>query len=222
MMKSQMTYKGDFPPHLPGLLRVGVITQWIDDKGYGWVESEGERFFAHIKDFDRGQRRPKMGEEVSFVPGRDPKGRTCAKGVTFVKADKVHVVAGVPVGMGGWILLCLMLILPLLALCLLPLLLWMGVGAMLIVSVISYSMYAYDKQQAASKGWRVSEGALHLVEFLGGWPGAFLAQRRLRHKCSKPIYQLVYWMIVIFYQLAAVDMLLNQRLNRAVMRFLNQ
>lgn len=87
---------------------------------------------------------------------------------------------------------------------------------------MSQTLRFYDKLQAVSKGWRVSEGSLHLAEFLGGWPGAFLAQRRLRHKCSKPSYQVVFWTIVLFYQIAAVDVMLNQRLSRAVIRFLNQ
>jgi hypothetical protein len=31
---------------------------------------------------------------------------------------------------------------------------------------------------------------------MGGWPGAFVAQRRLRHKCVKRKYQIVFWLIV--------------------------
>ena len=54
---------------------------------------------------------------------------------------------------------------------------------------ITYGMYADDKQRAASGAWRVPESSLHLAELLGGWPGAFLAQRWLRHKCSKASYQ---------------------------------
>jgi len=217
-----MVPEGDFQPYPTGTPRVGLITQWVDDKGYGWVESGGKRFFAHIKDFDRGQRRPKTGEEVSFIPGIDPKGRTCAKRVTFVKVGEVQAGSGVAVGSGVWICLCLMLVLPVLALFRLPLPWWMGVGWMLVASWVTGDLYAYDKQQAVSKGWRVSEGALHLAEFLGGWPGALLAQRRLRHKCSKPGYQAVFWMIAFFYQLAAVDVILDQRLSQAVIWFLNR
>lgn len=196
-----------------------MITQWMDAKGFGWLESGGKRFFVHIKDFDRGQRRPKVGEEVRFIPGIDPKGRSCAKRVTCVKAGKVE--AGSE-GSGAWTPLCLMLVLPSLALLRLPGQWWMSAGWILIVSWVTDGMYAHDKQQAVSKGWRVSEGSLHLAEFLGGWPGAFLAQRRLRHKCSKPGYQAAFWMIVLIHQIAAVDVILNQRLNRAVLGFLNQ
>lgn len=217
-----MSSSGDFQPYQSSAPRVGTLTQWVDDKGFGWVVSDGKRWFAHIKDFERGQRRPQTGEEVRFMPGIDPKGRACAKRVTFVKADEFQAGSGVFCGFGVWIRLCLMLALPLLALHWLPLPWWMGVGWMLVASCVTYGMYVYDKHQAVSKGWRVSEGSLHLAELLGGWPGAFLAQRGLRHKCSKPSYQVGFWFIVIIYQIAAVDLMLNQRLSGAVLRFLNR
>jgi uncharacterized membrane protein YsdA (DUF1294 family)/cold shock CspA family protein len=210
-----MAPERDFQPYPSSAPRVGIITQWMDDKGYGWVESGGARFFAHIKDFDRGQRRSKTGEEVRFIAGIDPKGRPCAKGVAFVKAGKVRA------GMGAWVLLCLLLVLPLLALLWLPLPWWMGAGGMLVVSGITYGMYAHDKQRAVSNAWRMPETSLHLGELLGGWPGAFLAQRRLRHKCAKPGYQVVFWTIVLLHQIVAVEVLLDQRLSRAVIGFLN-
>jgi hypothetical protein len=54
-----------------------------------------------------------------------------------------------------------------------------------------------------------------MTELLGGWPGAFLAQRRLRHKCSKVSYQFVFWLIVLAYQFAAFDSIQNWRFSRA-------
>ncbi|SJM91388.1 Cold-shock protein (fragment) [Crenothrix polyspora] len=44
--------------------------------------------------------------------------------------------------------------------------------------------------------WRIPEKSLHTLELLGGWPGALLAQRTLRHKNRKPSYQVVFWLIV--------------------------
>lgn len=170
----------------------------------------------HVKDFDRGQRRPGLGDEVYFVPGLDPKGRACARRVIFVKPDKARS------GVGAWILLCLLLWLPLTALAWLPLPWWMGAGGMLVVSLITFGMYANDKQRAVSNGWRVPESQLHLAELLGGWPGAFLAQRILRHKCSKPGYQVVYWTIVLLYQFAAADVMLDQRFSKALMEFVDR
>lgn len=216
-----MAHSGDFQPFQPATPQVGKITHWEDDEGFGWIESGGKRFFAHIKDFNRRQRRPKTGDEVRFIQGVDPKGRTCAKQVTSVMGGKDLAVPRVSGGIGDWVRLSLMLALPLLAMTWLPLPWWMGAGWILVVSSITSVMYAYDKDQAVSKGWRVSEGSLHLSEILGGWPGAFLAQRKLRHKCKKASYQAVFWMIVLLYQIVSVDVILDQRLSRTVLGFLN-
>jgi uncharacterized membrane protein YsdA (DUF1294 family) len=56
-----------------------------------------------------------------------------------------------------------------------------------------------------------------LFELIGAWPGAFLAQRHLRHKCSKSNFQRVFWLIVVGYQLAAFDSLQEWRLSRAAL-----
>jgi uncharacterized membrane protein YsdA (DUF1294 family)/cold shock CspA family protein len=193
----------------------GTIVEWVDHKGYGWVKSGEKRYFTHIKDFERGQRRPKVGEEVRFIQGIDAKGRMCAKSVTFVKS-------GGRVGFGIWLLLAVLLALPLMALLWLPIPWWQGAGVMLMVSAITYGMYAHDKARAQASGWRVPETTLHLAELLGGWPGALLAQRRFRHKCSKTSYQFVFWSIVILFQIAAVDVILGHRLSRALLAFMNQ
>jgi uncharacterized membrane protein YsdA (DUF1294 family) len=74
-----------------------------------------------------------------------------------------------------------------------------------------------DKRREEEREWRVPEARLHLLEILGGWPGAFLAQRRLRHKCSKGSYQVVFWLIVLAYQFAAFDSLNNWQLSRAAL-----
>ena len=85
-------------------------------------------------------------------------------------------------------------------------LLWGCIYAVL-MSGITYLAYGWDKQQAREKQWRMPEARLHFMELIGGWPGAFLAQRRLRHKCSKVSYQVVFWLIALAYQLAAFDSL---------------
>lgn len=90
---------------------------------------------------------------------------------------------------------------------------WVGVVAVA-VSGLTYWIYAVDKRRAEEGLWRVSEANLHLLELLGGWPGAFLAQRRLRHKCSKGSYQFVFWFIVLLYQFAALDSLRNWQISR--------
>jgi len=58
----------------------------------------------------------------------------------------------------------------------------LGYGLM---SLVTYGVYARDKSAARQGRRRVPERTLHLLALLGGWPGALLAQRRLRHKTSK-------------------------------------
>jgi uncharacterized membrane protein YsdA (DUF1294 family)/cold shock CspA family protein len=210
-----MTPISDFQPFQACSPQEGTITQWEDEKGFGWVKSGEKRVFVHIKEFERGQRRPKAGEEIRYITGIDAKGRNCAKQVTFVKSGGRG-----RVGVGGWILLSGLLVLPGLAMLWLPVSWWMGACVMTVISAITYGMYADDKQRATAGAWRVPESSLHLAELLGGWPGAFLAQRRLRHKCSKSSYQVVFWFIVVIFQIVAVDLMLDQRLSQALMRYL--
>jgi uncharacterized membrane protein YsdA (DUF1294 family) len=42
----------------------------------------------------------------------------------------------------------------------------------------------------------VSENTLHLLELVGGWPGALLAMKLFRHKTRKLSFLLVTWAIV--------------------------
>jgi uncharacterized membrane protein YsdA (DUF1294 family) len=57
-------------------------------------------------------------------------------------------------------------------------------------------LYARNKLSAIKGVWRVPESTLHLVEAIGGRPGAYLAQQTMRHKTVKTSYQITYWSIV--------------------------
>lgn len=41
------------------------------------------------------------------------------------------------------------------------------------------------------------ETALHVFSLIGGWPGALVAQRVLRHKTKKRSFQIEFWVTVI-------------------------
>ena len=88
----------------------------------------------------------------------------------------------------------------------------------LTISLATYAVYGADKDSAQDKAstWRAPEKLLHAFEFAGGWPGAFLAQQRYRHKCSKRSYQAVFWLIVAVQVGVATDYALGWRLARAV------
>lgn len=75
----------------------------------------------------------------------------------------------------------------------------------LLLSLVAFGLYARDKHQARSDGWRTPEKVLHAVELLGGWPGALLAQQAFRHKTRKLSFQVVFWLIVLLHELFWVD-----------------
>jgi uncharacterized membrane protein YsdA (DUF1294 family) len=65
-----------------------------------------------------------------------------------------------------------------------------------LMSVATFAAYRRDKRAAARRDWRVRERTLHVLELLGGWPGALAAQRLLRHKTRDLRYLAEYWGIV--------------------------
>jgi len=84
------------------------------------------------------------------------------------------------------------------------------------VSAAAFVGQWIDKRKAASGEWRTPEATLHLFELLGGWPGAFLAQRLFRHKTAKLGYKVIFWLIVVGYECVAIDYLLGWKLAHAV------
>ena len=93
-------------------------------------------------------------------------------------------------------------------------------GAAFLVSIVAYVASWSDKRRAEAGDRRLPEAMLHFLELLGGWPGAFLAQRQFRHKTSKASYQIIFWMIVLCHQVIALDCLIGWRLTRAVVHFM--
>jgi uncharacterized membrane protein YsdA (DUF1294 family) len=53
------------------------------------------------------------------------------------------------------------------------------------MSAVTFIFYGWDKRQARKEGWRTPESKLHLMAFLGGWPGAIGGQKFFRHKTQK-------------------------------------
>ena len=94
----------------------------------------------------------------------------------------------------------------------------LAVAIATVISAAAFVVHWFDKRQAESDQWRTPENTLHVLELLGGWPGAFLAQRIFRHKTAKPGYQIVFWLIVLTYEYAAIDFLFGWQLARALGR----
>ena len=73
----------------------------------------------------------------------------------------------------------------------------MILGIYTTLSVLTFALYAKDKSAAQSGNWRTSESTLHLFSLIGGWPGALIAQSKLRHKSKKISFRIVCWVTVL-------------------------
>jgi len=80
------------------------------------------------------------------------------------------------------------------------------------LNAATYMVYANDKRAARSGTWRTAENTLHLLALLGGWPAAWWAQQRMRHKSSKIEFRRVYWVTVALHCAALVYLLAHPEL----------
>lgn len=188
----------------------GKITQWDDEKGFGFIQPmlKGERIFIHIKALQNRARRPVIGEVVTYTVSQDSKGRLQAVSVTFA-GEKLRLKA--PKAGSALPLLGVMLFIAGLLLAF-----WQGklpayiVAGYLLLSVFTYLSYWFDKRKAQAGRWRTPESTLQFMSLLGGWPGALLAQRYLRHKSQKRSFLWQFWFTVVL-NLAAL-LYLSQKL----------
>ena len=63
-------------------------------------------------------------------------------------------------------------------------------------SGLSFALYAVDKAAAIDKRDRIPESMLLWLGFVGGWPGAIVAQQVLRHKTAKLTFRIRFWLSV--------------------------
>lgn len=174
----------------------GQITEWQDDRGFGFITpiSGGDRVFVHIKSFTNQYRRPIGNELVIYELKADSRGRPQGANVTFSGDRAVRTSAPGP-GTKALIFAGMFLVFISVAVIagLLPVFVfWLYVTA----SAITYFAYAWDKSSARNNRWRTEEGTLHLFGLAGGWPGALVAQKTLRHKSNKQSFQIVFWVTV--------------------------
>lgn len=193
------------------------IIRWDRKKGYGFLQLGDKEVFLHHRTFLEHFKKPEVGDRIRFTLGRDQKGRSCAQ-------NAVHDSRVAGVSVGSFYGFAALLALPISALGKFsPDLGSPVVGRiaayLLIVNTITFWVYASDKRRARISAWRTPEIHMHLLELLGGWPGAFFAQRRFNHKRTKGIYQTVYWTIVLFHQLIAFDYVLGWKFTRFALTF---
>jgi uncharacterized membrane protein YsdA (DUF1294 family)/cold shock CspA family protein len=154
----------------------------------------GPQVFVHIKAFSDRNRRPVENDVVSYETVLDDGGRPRAVNVAFAgeSSRSRSEVRTSPVILPGLFLLFVA------GAVLAGWLPFVVLGLYLLTSAVTFEVYARDKQAARRGAWRTAEDTLHLLGLFGGWPGALVAQRLLRHKSSKRSFQSVFWFSVVF------------------------
>ncbi|MBE9004862.1 cold shock and DUF1294 domain-containing protein [Fortiea sp. LEGE XX443] len=198
------------------VLHNGQLTTWMDDRGFGFIQTSGnsQKIFLHITAFKHLNRRPQVGDFIYYqiTVDKDGKVRACNASLkeNTSKLIPYSSSSAAPTKFTSKPRAkYLSLVLQTLLLSIIP-----GLGSIHlalttgnriplilypVMSLITFILYRDDKLRAKQKQWRVPEKTLHLCEFMGGWLGAFVAQRKLHHKSSKVSYQVVFWIIVTFH-----------------------
>ncbi len=176
----------------------GKVIEWNDDRGFGFIEPDdgGKRVFVHIKSFVLRSKRPNVNDAVIYILKTDERGRLQARNVSFYMKS---------VQLNNYLLkniLFLLLVvlffsflggatfyreLPFMVLC-----------YYVLISVVTFFAYSFDKSAAEEGDWRLSEDILHSLSILGGWAGALTAQVLIRHKSKKISFKIVFWVTVAF------------------------
>ncbi|WP_445114658.1 DUF1294 domain-containing protein [Acinetobacter sp. WZC-1] len=187
----------------------GRLIEWFDDKGYGFIQPNDTtkgRVFLHIQDFSRPGPRPIVGCALEYAVQVDGAGRYRAIQVSYLKASQTRNASSPPaksvsshVGkMQPIQVLAVIYIIALGVLTATGLLNGIVLLFISVINVMTYWFYAQDKEAAQQGRRRVPEQTLHLLSFLGGWPAAWLAQQRLRHKTHKQPFRKMYMCSIFF------------------------
>lgn len=186
----------------------GKISEWNDARGFGFVQPHGggERCFVHIRAFSARDRRPALGDVITYDVQTDAQGRRNATAVRFALArdgarprahaggraaargagpDRLPRTAIALVFLAGITAVAMWQRWPS----------WVP-GIYLALSVVTFAWYWHDKSAAQHDRQRTPESTLQGLALLGGWPGALMAQAMLRHKNRKASFQQVFWTTV--------------------------
>lgn len=190
-------------PYQQSTMRIdGKLTSWNDERGFGFIEAVhgGQAIFVHIKAFPSGTGRPAVGQALTFEVELGPNGKKRARAVQFPVRGRVarSPRAELP---ADWSLARVFAIPGFAGVYYYVASHWQVQPIVLLVyvlvSLLTFFAYAFDKSAAQRGRWRTSERTLHTLGLACGWPGALLAQQLLRHKSSKPGFVAAFWGTVL-------------------------
>lgn len=193
----------------------GKVVFWQDEKGFGFLicDQTNQKLFFHIRDLlpnpaTNIKARPVEGDSLLFNMGSDKQGRPIATALQLQRSSAAEQMPQVTSSRKNTVDLAyaqdlalyfraafLMLVIIALLFGTLPYLLPM---LYLEASLFTYWLYQADKNAAiARQSQRLPEESLQMFSLIGGWPGALVAQKKLAHKRSKPLFQREFWLIVL-------------------------
>ncbi|WP_275097808.1 cold shock and DUF1294 domain-containing protein [Sedimenticola hydrogenitrophicus] len=174
----------------------GKITFWNEEKGFGFITpiAGGKQVFVHIKAFSNRNRRPEVNEVVTYTLSSDKQGRPCAAKATLAgdRLPQEKNQMNGSLSLIGAAFFVVIVGVTVVASKIPPLILATYMAA----SLLTFIMYAIDKSAAKNGSWRTPESTLHLLSLAGGWPGAIVAQQKLRHKSKKQSFRSMFWVTV--------------------------
>jgi uncharacterized membrane protein YsdA (DUF1294 family)/cold shock CspA family protein len=177
-------------------LQKGTLVMWNDSKGFGFIRPNlaEEDFFVHISNFKKGlTRRPVIGDEVQFREAEGPGKKRVSYALipAMIEVDTppppgqfelnprqrswlTNVLIITPLVLSSYLLLMAKNPIPFFS--------------YFMLSLLTMILYGRDKANAATRKWRVPESYFHILELMGGWPGALIAQNDFRHKTRASTY----------------------------------
>ena len=194
----------------------GKITNWNDDKGFGFITpiGGGKQIFIHIKAFKSRNSRPEINQIVTYDISKDKRGRVCAENASRL-GDKTTKSKSSVTSLIVFFVFSVFLALSVLT-AKIPAIVLAFYAA---TSLFTFIMYAVDKSAAKKGDWRTPESTLHFLSLAGGWPGALIAQQKLRHKSKKQSFRAVFW-VTVFVNFGAFIWLLTPNGNAVLQSFL--
>ena len=178
----------------------GSLVSWNSERGFGFIKpkSGGRDVFVHVLDLQFKGRNPLIGNTIFYDITKRSDGKYRAINA-YVIGEKHHksIIYTIIIGF-CFIFTAIPFILSLYIanITYYPLVLYS------LLSFVCFFVYVYDKQMAIRGGWRIQESRLHWLEFIGGWPGALIAQMIIGHKNSKVTFQFIFWAIVLLHFIA--------------------